>query len=225
MSRNRTRRRRPRGVLRGGELVRHLPGARADCPAVAHPQKRGGEAATVPDDTPCHPLTSKTLVDRVRTSGGPGRNRAGPLESARADAGVTNYYAPLNDTAKEDTPAVEGGSGSALQEGEEEAREREDAGAASAPGRSASPAHCASAAGGSGASSSACVELAGEGPGDALHLVAIVEPLSRSSHRLASLLIALRAALGVRVTLLLAREFSKALVQQLTPICDEELCI
>ena len=31
--------------------------------------------------------------------------------------------------------------------------------------------------------------------------------------------------LGFGVTLLLAREFSKALVQQLTPICDEELWI
>ncbi len=31
--------------------------------------------------------------------------------------------------------------------------------------------------------------------------------------------------LGFGVTLLLAREFCKALVQQLTPICDEELWI
>ena len=49
-----------------------------------------------------------------------------------------------------------------------------------------------------------CVELPGNGNGDALHFVAVVEPLSRSSHKIASFLIALRGALGVRCTLLLA---------------------
>ena len=56
------------------------------------------------------------------------------------------------------------------------------------------------------ASSSTCIELPGEGAGSALHFVAVVEPLSRSAHKIASLLIALRSALGVRCTVLLAAQ-------------------
>ena len=48
----------------------------------------------------------------------------------------------------------------------------------------------------------ACVELGGEGEGEGLHLVAVVEPLSVSAHRAASLLIAIRGATGARVTVL-----------------------
>lgn len=49
-----------------------------------------------------------------------------------------------------------------------------------------------------------CIELSGEGSGAAVHVVAVVEPLSLRANFIASLLIALRSALGVRCTLLLA---------------------
>jgi len=55
-----------------------------------------------------------------------------------------------------------------------------------------------------GACGPGCLELPGEGAGAALHLVAVVEPLSVRANLVASLLIALRQALQARCTLLLA---------------------
>ena len=63
---------------------------------------------------------------------------------------------------------------------------------------------CAHASASSSVACGAWVELEGRGDGNALHAVAIVDPLSPSVHRIASLLIALRSALGLRVSLLLA---------------------
>ena len=53
------------------------------------------------------------------------------------------------------------------------------------------------------AAEGSCLEIAGVGDGAALHLVAIVDPLTVQAHKMAALLIALRDGMHARVTLLL----------------------
>ena len=53
------------------------------------------------------------------------------------------------------------------------------------------------------AAEGSCLEIAGVGDGAALHLVAIVDPLTVQAHKMAALLIALRDGMHAHVTLLL----------------------
>ena len=47
----------------------------------------------------------------------------------------------------------------------------------------------------------ACVRIAGEGVGAAMELVAVLDPLSKQAQRLAPLMMELRSALGLSITL------------------------